>query len=251
MNQLLEGKNALITGIGRKGGIGMAIAERLASNGANVFFSYLHTGGEKLEQGEALEVLRAKGVRAETLEIDLSLPDAARRLFAAAVERLGYIDILVNNAACSENDGIDAISADEIDRHFSVNTRTPMLLVRELYGQAVLERGGRVVNITSGQAVGPMPDELAYISSKAALDGFTMSVAPALMHRGVTINSIDPGATDTGWITDELRERLVRESPLGRVMQPDDAARLVLFLASGEAGCITGQVIHSRGGAMG
>jgi 3-oxoacyl-[acyl-carrier protein] reductase len=96
-----------------------------------------------------------------------------------------------------------------------------------------------------------MPDELAYGATKGAIEAFTRSLAPALAAKGITVNAVDPGPTDTGWITPELREVLLPRFPLGRLGTPLDAARLVAWLASQDAGWVTGQVIHSRGGFNG
>jgi 3-oxoacyl-[acyl-carrier protein] reductase len=107
---------------------------------------------------------------------------------------------------------------------------------------------GRIINLTSGQGVGPMPGELAYAASKGAVEAFTVSLSAEVAPLSITVNAVDPGITDTGWIPEELRQKWREEAPLGRVGIPDDAARLIRFLASAEAGWITGQVLHSRGG---
>jgi 3-oxoacyl-[acyl-carrier protein] reductase len=110
--------------------------------------------------------------------------------------------------------------------------------------------GGRVVNFSSGQHLGPMPDELAYAGSKGAIIAFSTSIAPSLARRGITINVVNPGPTDTGWMTPDLRDAIADQIPMGRVGMPDDAARLVGWLASDEAQWITGQVINSEGGMI-
>jgi 3-oxoacyl-[acyl-carrier protein] reductase len=109
--------------------------------------------------------------------------------------------------------------------------------------------GGRIVNMTSGQGVTPMPGELPYVMTKAAIEGLTLTLSAALAPKRITVNAIDPGATDTGWISDQLRAELLRHAPFGRVGVPDDAARLIGFLVSDAGQWITGQVIRSRGGA--
>jgi 3-oxoacyl-[acyl-carrier protein] reductase len=108
--------------------------------------------------------------------------------------------------------------------------------------------GGRIINLSSGQGLGPMPGELAYVASKGAVEAFTVSLSAELAPRGITVNAVDPGLTDTGWLSAEQRLEWLARAPLGRVGVPQDAARLVRFLASEEAGWITGQVLHSRGG---
>jgi 3-oxoacyl-[acyl-carrier protein] reductase len=110
------------------------------------------------------------------------------------------------------------------------------------------DRGGRVINFSSGQELGAMSDELAYAMSKAAIVTFTRSLAPSVMDRGLTVNAVNPGVTDTGWITPDLQQALMPMMPAGRFGTPEDAARVVTWLASDEAQWITGQVINSEGG---
>jgi 3-oxoacyl-[acyl-carrier protein] reductase len=248
MEKIFQGKTALVTGLGRKGGIGMAVAQALAERGCNIFFSYFYSDGEKMELESILEELRTYGGKVDGREIDLSHPQSAEKVFSNALQEFGKINILVNNAACSEHDSLESLSSDAIDRHYFVNVRTPMLLVGEFSRSFKGESGGRIINLTSGRALTPMPDELAYVASKAAMDAFMQSVASTLMRQGITINSVDPGATDTGWMVGGLREEFAKIAPLGRVGTPEDVARLVVFLASEEARYITGQVIRSRGG---
>lgn len=248
MEKIFSGKTALVTGLGRKGGIGMAIAQALAERGCNIFFSYFYSDGEREGLDEILRDLRMYGVEVDGIEIDLSYSDSAKKLFSAACDRFGKMDILINNAACSEHDDVENISADSIDRHYFVNVRTPMLLVQEFSKHVIGKSGGRIINMTSGQALGALSDELAYVASKAAMDAFMQSAAGVLMRKGITINSVDPGATDTGWMVGGLREEFSKMAPLGRVGMPEDIARLVVFLASEDAAYITGQVMHSRGG---
>jgi len=248
MEKIFNGKTLLITGLGRKGGIGMALAKTFAERGANVFFSYFYADGEKEEFEKILEDLKIFGTEIGGMHIDLSSPDSAKRLFSEAIKKFGKIDVLINNAANSERDSLENLSADSIDRHYFVNARAPMLLIQEFDKFFKETSGGRIINLTSGQSLTRMPNELAYAASKAALDAFMQSAAATLMEKGIAINSVDPGATDTGWMDNDMREKLSRMSPLGRVGEPEDVARLVVFLASEDAGYITGQVIHSRGG---
>ena len=109
---------------------------------------------------------------------------------------------------------------------------------------------GRIINLTSGQSLGAMPDELAYAAHKGTVEAFTRSLAPAVAVKGITVNAINPGPTDTGWISPDLRAALLPRFPQGRLGTPEDAARLVAWLAGPEAGWVTGQVIHSEGGVL-
>jgi 3-oxoacyl-[acyl-carrier protein] reductase len=106
---------------------------------------------------------------------------------------------------------------------------------------------GRIINFSSGQSLGPMPGELAYVASKGAVEAFTRTLAVEVAARGITVNAVDPGATDTGWMNDTLKADIQRSMRMGRIGQSEDAARLVVFLASVASAWITGQIIHSRG----
>jgi len=251
----LDGKNALITGAGRLAGIGAAIARELAAGGANIFITYYRpydaaqpwTSTDD-EPQQLLAELGTLGVQAAGQEVDLSRPEAAAHLFDKANAALGPIHILVNNAAHSENGGIDTLDADTLDRHYAVNVRAVALLCHEFVRRFPAGATGRIINLTSGQGVGPMPDELAYATSKGAVEAFTVSLSAAVARQGITVNAVDPGATDSGWITPQIKAALEEIIPLGRVARPEDAAHLVRFLASPAGGYITGQIIHSRGG---
>jgi 3-oxoacyl-[acyl-carrier protein] reductase len=251
----LRGRVALVTGVGRRRGIGSAVCRALASRGADVVFSYWKAYDREMpwasdeDAPEALlGELRAAGVRAEGVEIDLSLPDSARLLLDVAEERLGRPSILVNTAAYSTRDGFEVLDAEALDIHYAVNVRAMALLSVGFARRYPGGPGGRIVNFSSGQALGPMPGELAYIATKGAIEAFTLTLAAEVGHKGITVNAINPGATDTGWMTEEMKREIVTKSPSGRIGQPEDAARLVAFLAGDEGAWITGQVIHSEGG---
>jgi len=163
-------------------------------------------------------------------------------------ERLGAPSILVNNAAVSINDSFETITAEGLDAHYTVNVRATALLSAEFARRYKGGPGGRIINLTSGQSLGPMPGELSYVATKGAIEAFTRTLAAEVAHKGITVNAVNPGPTDTGWMTEELKRNLLPKFPMGRVGQPADAARLIAFLASDEAAWITGQVIHSEGG---
>lgn len=203
--------------------------------------------GQGLPQGDGghIEELLGVGVAVETVECDLAQPDAARQLFDVA-ETLGPVLGLVNNAAHSERTVLAQLDAGTLDRHYRVNLRAPALLARE-FAARFQGGSGRIVNMTSGQGITPMPGELAYAATKGGLEALTLSLAAALAPKGITVNAVDPGPTDSGWMTAEQQRSLI--APLGRVGLPQDAARLVTFLMSEGAGWITGQVIRSRGGS--
>ena len=233
----LRGRVALVTGVGRKRGIGSAVCRALASRGADVAFSYWRDydretpwASEEDEPEALLGELRVVGVGAEGVEVDLSLPDSARLLLAY-----------------SSRDSFEDLDARTLDAHYAVNVRAMALLSVEFARRYPGGPGGRIVNFSSGQSLGPMPGELAYVATKGAIEAFTRTLAVEVGHKGITVNAVNPGPTDTGWMTEELEE-LIHKFPLGRIGQPGDIARLVAFLASEEAAWITGQIIHSEGG---
>ncbi len=245
-------RTALITGASRRAGIGAAIARRLAEAGIDLV---LHTWtphdaeqpwGADDDGPEALaEELRALGRRVVLVEADFADPEAP----AAVVRSAGPIDVLVaNHARSTPWMPLEQITAAEIDVAYAVNTRATLLLVQAYAAQHDGRPGGRVVLFTSGQGEGPMPDELPYAASKGALAQLTASLAAPLAKRGITVNTVNPGPTDTGWATPEQREEAQRMMPFGRWGEPDDAARLVAWLVSDEGRWVTGQVITSDGG---
>jgi 3-oxoacyl-[acyl-carrier protein] reductase len=251
----LHGRIAIVTGASRRIGIGAAACRALAANGADIFFTHWSAFDRMLPHGtdedgptELQNELQALGVRCESIEIDLSKIDAPKRILDEVEIRLGSPSILVNNAAYSTRDGYEALDAATLDAHYAVNMRGTFLLTVEFARRFSGKSGGRIINLTSGQSVVPMPGELAYIATKGAIEAFTISLSAELASHSLTVNAVDPGATDSGWMTEEIRQGLLPRFPMGRIGQPEDAARLIAFLASDEAVWITGQVIHSRGG---
>ena len=255
LETVLSGRVALVTGVSRRIGIGFAVADRLAQFGADLLIhAYAPYDAEQPWGADPdgppalVEALRAYGRRVELVEADFTDPNAPRRVMAAAVAAYGHVDILVANHAYSTMGALEGVTAHQIDLHMAVNVRGSLLLVKEFAAQHDGRPGGRVVLMTSGQHLGPMPDELAYIASKGALHQLTLSLSAHLAPRGITVNTVNPGATDTGYATPDLYEAVRSLNPQGRWGEPDDAARLIAWLATDDARWITGQVINSNGG---
>lgn len=252
----LCGRVALVTGVSRRRGIGFAVCRELAARGAEIFFTGWRAydgetpwGAESDDPAALLVELRGFGIRAASLEADLSLPETPARLLEEAERELGPPAILVNNAAYSTRDGYRALDASTLDAHYAVNVRGALLLAAE-FARRFSGESGRIINLTSGQSLGPMPEELAYAATKGAVEAFTAALAAGVAEKGITVNAVNPGPTDTGWMSEDLKRELLPRFPFGRIGRPEDAARLVAFLASDEAAWITGQVIHSEGGFL-
>ena len=248
---------AIVTGASRNRGIGAAVCRALAQMKIDIFFTYWMAHDQSLygqeEEGyrELLASLRKMGVQCECMEIDLSLPQSAAQIMDEVETRLGPASVLVNNAAHDDTDApFDQLDARIFDTYYAVNMRGTMLLSIEFARRFSQSSGGRIINLTSGQGVGAMPGKLPYIATKGAIEAFTVTLSAEVAPRGITVNAVDPGPTDTGWISADpaLKRALLERAPFGRVGQPEDAARLIAFLASDAAEWITGQVIHSRGG---
>jgi 3-oxoacyl-[acyl-carrier protein] reductase len=253
----LRGRVALVTGVGRRRGIGSAVCLALASRGADVVLSFwkaydreMPWASDEDEPEALLGQLRDAGVRAEGIEMDLSRSDSARLLLDATEERLERPSILVNTAAYSTRDDFETLDAEALDAHYAVNVRAMALLSVGFARRYPGGSGGRIVNFSSGQSLGPMPGELAYVATKGAIEAFTRTLAAEVGNKGITVNAVNPGPTDTGWMTEELKREIAPRFPSGRIGQPEDAAKLVAFLAGDEAAWITGQVIHSEGGFL-
>jgi 3-oxoacyl-[acyl-carrier protein] reductase len=255
----LKGKFALITGASRGNGIGAAACRALAMQGANILFTtwqaYDRDQPHGVDENDPMALEQAllnSGVKARRLEIDLAHPDSAAQVLDAAQEWLGLPDVLVNNAAHSTHDGFELLDAARLDAHYAVNMRATFLLAAEFArrAKALGRLSGHIISMSSGQDWGPMPGELAYVATKGAIEAFTLSLASELAPLGITVNAVDPGATDTGWMTEQMRREWSVPSGVAKFNQPDDAARVIVFLASDAARHLTGQVIHARGSAI-
>jgi 3-oxoacyl-[acyl-carrier protein] reductase len=251
----LRGRIVLVTGASRRRGIGAAICRAFAGQGCDIFFTvykpfddaaYSDAQADPDGPPALAEELRAQGVRAAFMEIDLGYPEAPGAVLERARAELGSPSVLVNNAAHSARDSYESLTVHSLDRHYAVNLRAAAMLSAGFARAYDRTHGGRIVNLTSGQDLAPLPGELAYAASRGAVSAFTRSLARELAQKGFTVNAVDPGPTDTGWMTDDVKASLNVQSGFERLGAPEDAARLVVFLASDAARWITGQVIHSR-----
>jgi 3-oxoacyl-[acyl-carrier protein] reductase len=261
MNQSIPRRIAIVTGVSRLQGIGKAICVELAKQDVDVFFTYWLTYDRQMPWPTAAnepeliqQEIRDLGVNCEKIELDLAQPDAIDRLFDAVASQMGPPSILVNNATYSTQTSLQTITGPELDQHYWINLRATTLLCVEFAkrfpGGTNQASQGRIINLSSGQSLSAMSGEIAYAITKGAIETLTRTICHELAAQGITINAVNPGLTDSGWMDAATQACFLPRSPMGRFGQPEDAARLIAFLASGAAGWITGQIIHSEGGFM-
>ena len=242
----MSGKTAVVTGGSR--GIGRAICLELARRGANVVFSY---AGNTAAADKTLEELKALGVEARAVQGNVADPAAAKTLIDTAVKELGGIHILVNNAGITRDGLAMAMKEDDFDAVIETNLKGAFLCMKAAIRPMMKARYGRIVNMSSVVALRGNPGQVNYCASKAGLIGMTKSLAKEMGARGITVNAVAPGyiSTDmTAALPDAARQAMLSTIPVGRAGNPEDVAAAVAFLASEEAGYITGQVLSVDGG---
>ena len=243
---------ALVTGASRSVGIGAAIALALAQSGWDVAITFwrpydssMPWGSDPEEVQSLCASLESRGARATAIEADLSQTGSAEYIFDAVERDLGPVTSLVMAHCYSVDSDILTTSVESFDRHFAINARATWLLVRELGRRFRGEHGtGRIIALTSDHTAGNLP----YGASKGAMDRIVLAAASEFRALGITANVINPGATDTGWMSEELMADVRQWTLLGRVGTPQDCANLVRFLCSPEGGWINGQLLYSNGG---
>lgn len=236
----------LVTGASR--GIGRAIAESLAEPGCDLVINY-HSGVEAANETAAL--VERKGAKAHLRPFDVADQDEVKTAFKEITGSLGRLDVLVNNAGITRDNILPRMKVGEWDEVMEINLRGLFFCCQAAARPMMRQRFGRIVNISSVVGVMGNAGQCNYAAAKAGIIGFTRSMARELISRNVTVNAVAPGYVETDMtaeMADQAREALLAQVPAGRAGTPEEVASAVRFLASDEAGYITGQVLHVNGG---
>ncbi|MFC5588461.1 3-oxoacyl-[acyl-carrier-protein] reductase [Sporosarcina soli] len=242
------GKAAIVTGASR--GIGREIALLLAKEGARVAVNY---SGSKDKAEEVVKLITDAGGEAFAIQADVSDAESVKNMIDQTLEHFGSIDILVNNAGITKDNLLMRMKEDEWDDVISTNLKGVFLCTKGVTRQMMRQRAGKIVNVASIVGVSGNPGQANYVAAKSGVIGFTKTVAQELASRNINVNAVAPGFITTD-MTDALNEEVTKQMlsmiPLGKLGNPEDVAKTVLFLLSDDAAYITGQTIHVDGGMV-
>lgn len=247
----LKNKVALITGASK--GIGAAIARYFAAEGAKVVVNY---ASDKEGAAKVVKAITDNGGTAIAVQADVAKEADIARLFEEIKNVFGTLDILVNNAGIYQYAPIEQVSETSFHQQFNINVWGTLLAIKasvQLFG----DKGGNIINISSEAGKTPLPTGSVYSATKAAMDAITVALSKEFSGRNIRINSILPGIVDTegsrsaGFIGSETEAKIIATTPLGRTGQPEDIAKVAVFLASDDAAWITGEKISVSGGVYG
>lgn len=243
---MLTDKIALVTGAGR--GIGRAIAQTLAAQGAYVYLNY---HGSKEAAEEAVSKIMQNGGRAEAVQCNVADFQACGEMIASIIQKSGRLDILVNNAGITKDGLLMKMSEEDYDQVLDINLKGTFHTIRHASRYLLKQRSGRIINITSVSGVLGNAGQANYSASKAGVIGLTKSAARELASRGICVNAVAPGYVETDMtkaLPQQVKEQMLSQIPLGRAASPQEIADVVLFLASGQSAYMTGQVLCVDGG---
>jgi 3-oxoacyl-[acyl-carrier protein] reductase len=244
----LSGKVAVVTGASK--GIGAAIAKEYAANGASVVVNY---SSSKEDADRVVKEIIANDGKAIAVQGSVAIAADVKRIFDETRKAFGQLDILVNNAGIYKFGTIEEITEDEFHRQFNTNVLGILLSTREAV-KHFSAKGGSIINVSSVVSTSPMPGTVIYAATKGAVDTMTIGLARELAGRKIRVNNIAPGGVDTegaktlGMIGSEMENHIVAQTPLGRIGQPQDIAKVALFLASDDSGWLTGERLQAAGG---
>jgi 3-oxoacyl-[acyl-carrier protein] reductase len=246
----LKGKVAIVTGASK--GIGAGIAKHMAAAGASVVVNY---SSSKEGADRVVEAITSQGGKAIAIQGDVSNAADVKDLFDNTKKTFGRLDIVVNNAGVYQFELLEAITETEFHRQFNTNVLGPILTTQEAV-KHFDGTGGSIINISSVVSVNPIPASVVYSATKSALDNITKTLAKELGPKKIRVNTIAPGGTETegvvaaGIVGSDFQKQMIANTPLGRFGQPDDIAKVAVFLASDEAEWVTGERISAAGGYL-
>ncbi|WP_294156494.1 3-oxoacyl-[acyl-carrier-protein] reductase [uncultured Clostridium sp.] len=245
---MLKGKCALVTGASR--GIGKAIALKLASLGANLVLNYRNSEAEAIEVENAVKDM---GVDAISVKGDISKLADVENLVAAAKEKFGAVDIMVNNAGITKDTLILRMKEEDFDKVIDVNLKGVFNCLKTITPVMVRQKHGKIINLSSVVGISGNAGQVNYAASKAGVIGMTKSLAKEVGSRGINVNAVAPGFIETDMtdvLGDKYKEEIKKNIPLKKLGKPEDVADVVAFLASESSDYVTGQVIHVDGGML-
>lgn len=244
----LEGKVALVTGASR--GIGREIALEFAREGADVVVNY---AGSEAKAKEVAEEIQAMGRSAIVYQCNVANSEEVQNMVKHTMGHFGKLDILVNNAGITRDNLLMRMKDDEWDDVINTNLRSVFLTTKAVTRQMMKQRSGKIINVASIVAISGNPGQANYVAAKSGVIGLTKTTAKELASRGITTNAIAPGfiTTDmTDKLPEDLKAEMLKQIPLARLGQPQEVAKVALFLASEDSNYVTGQTIHVDGGMV-
>ncbi|MED1202108.1 3-oxoacyl-[acyl-carrier-protein] reductase [Heyndrickxia acidicola] len=244
----LEGKVAIVTGASR--GIGREIAIQFAREGADVVVNF---AGSEAKANEVVQEIMELGRQAIAVQCNVGNAEDVQNMIKETIDHFGKVDILVNNAGITRDNLLMRMKEDEWDDVINTNLKGVFLCTKAVTRQMMKQRSGKIINVASIVAISGNPGQANYVAAKSGVIGLTKTTAKELSTRGITVNAIAPGfiTTDmTGELTEEIQSEMLKQIPLGRFGNPEDVAKVAVFLASNDANYMTGQTLHVDGGMV-